>query len=194
MDLLATAMALKEPEEKDWIAGAKPQTGTNLRVTADTELTSRLRGGGFVEVLQAPQRGRQPATGRPKYILKVYPNADAPAAPIAQRIARRAPIGKNKRIPWYLLVPITEAAVAEWKKQRATIAKQLDQEVDSLETQLRSTRDRMEKKRLADALQTALHADENLEGEIAKRVYTKLSTSHEPYSKYVDLIDWSARK
>lgn len=52
----------------------------------------------------------------------------------------------------------------------------------------------MEKKRLADALQTALHADENLEGEIAKRVYTKLSTSHEPYSKYVDLIDWSARK
>ena len=84
MDLLATAMALKEPEEKDWIAGAKPQTGTNLRVTSDTELTSRLRGGGFVEVLQAPQRGRQPATGRPKYILKVYPNADGPAAPIGQ--------------------------------------------------------------------------------------------------------------
>jgi hypothetical protein len=194
VDLLAIAMALKEPVDSDWVAGSKRQTGTNLRVTADTEFANRLRISGFAEFLQSPQRGRQPATGRPKYILKIYPNADAPAAALGQRAPKRIPASKSKRIPWYLLISLTEAAAAEWKRQRATISKQLDQEIDSIEAQLRSTKDRLEKKRLADALQTALHADDNLESEISKRVYTKLSTSHEPFSKFVDLVDWSARR
>jgi hypothetical protein len=186
-------MALKEPGPKDWVPGSKAQTGSNLRVTADTELANRLRGGGYAEFLQAPNRGRQPATGRPKYILKIHPNADAPAAITAIKVARKEPARKDKRIPWYVLSPLTAAAVVEWKKQRATIAKQLDQEIDSIESRLRSTKDRAEKKRLADALQTALHADENLEAEILKRVYTKLAQSDEPYAQYVNLVDWAAR-
>ena len=77
-NLLTIAMALKEPIDRDWTSGSKRQTGTNLRVTEDTALANRLRVRGLAEVLQAPTRGRQPATGRPKYILKLYPNADAP--------------------------------------------------------------------------------------------------------------------
>jgi hypothetical protein len=193
INLLTIAMALKEPADADWTPGAKKQTGTNLRVTEDTALANRLRIGGLAEFLQSPQRGRQPASGRPKYILKVYPNADAPHTANTKPV-RRMVVGDGKRIPWYLLASFAEAAVTEWNRQRSTVQKQLDEEIDSIEAQLRSTRDRAEKKRLADALQTALHADENLEAEITKRVYTKLANSHESYSHYVDAVDWSARR
>jgi hypothetical protein len=193
INLLTIAMALKEPADGDWTAGTKKQTGTNLRVTEDTALANRLRIGALAEFLQSPQRGRQPASGRPKYILRVYPNADAPQAAGAKP-TRRAVVGDGKRIPWYLLASFAEAAVTEWNRQRSTVQKQLDEEIDSIEAQLRSTRDRAEKKRLADALQTALHADENLESEITKRVYTKLANSNESYSHYVDAVDWAARR
>ncbi|HEY1682887.1 MAG TPA: hypothetical protein VGF98_14670 [Candidatus Tumulicola sp.] len=99
-----------------------------------------------------------------------------------------------KRIPWYLLLLFAQAAAGEWSKQRSTISKQLDEEIESLEAQLRSTKDRSEKKRLADALQTALHADENLDAEINKRVYARLANSHEPYAEYVNAVDWLARR
>ncbi|HEY1429445.1 MAG TPA: hypothetical protein VGF18_07720 [Candidatus Tumulicola sp.] len=186
-------MALKEPADNDWTAGTKKQSGTNLRVTEDTALANRLRIGGLAEFLQSPQRGRQPASGRPKYILKLYPNADAPQ-PASARPARRHVSGDGKRIPWHMLASLAEAAVTEWNRQRSTVQKQLDEEIESVEAQLRSTRDRAEKKRLADALQTALHADENLEAEITKRVYAKLANSHESYADYVDAVDWSARR
>jgi hypothetical protein len=193
-DLLAIAMALPEPVDKDWIPGATRLSGTSLRVTPDTALVAHLRTGGLVEVLQAPPRGRAPAIGRPNYIVKLYPNADAPQSIVNRRATRRTPGAKGKRIPYYVLAPLTQAAVTEWRKQRETIGDQLDKEIESLETQLRSTKDRMEKKRLADAVQTALHADEHLDSEIAKRVYTKLSNSDEPYSRYVDIIDWTVQK
>jgi hypothetical protein len=186
-------MALKEPTDTDWSHGSKKQTGSHLRVTEDTALASRLRIGGLAEILQSPQRGRQPASGRPKYILKIYPNADAPRAANTKPV-RRTIVGDRKRIPWFLLASLAEAAVTEWKRQRSTVQKQLDEEIESVEAQLRSTRDRSEKKRLADALQTALHADENLEMEITKRVYAKLANSHEAYSHYVDAVDWAAQR
>jgi hypothetical protein len=193
-DLLAIAMALPEPTERDWVPGASRQTGTNLRVTADTAVAAQLRTARLVEVLQAPQRGRAPAAGRIKYILKVYPNADAPATQPTQGNGRRSiAVGKGKRIPWYLLASLAEAALNEYRRQQSSISKQLDEEVASIEVQLRSTNDRMEKKRLADALQTALHADERLDAEIAKRVYAKLANSEEEYSRYVDAIDWNVR-
>jgi hypothetical protein len=190
---MTIAMALKEPVDGDWTPGTKKLSGTNLRATEDTALANRLRIGGLAEFLQSPQRGRQPATGRPKYILKLYPNADAPRA-AGVRAPRRHPVGDGKRIPWYLLASLAEATVTEWNRQRSTVQKQLDEEIESVEAQLRSTRDRSEKKRLADALQTALHADENLEGEITKRVYAKLANSNESYADYVDAVDWSARR
>lgn len=194
-NLLTIAMALKEPIDRDWTSGSKRQTGTNLRVTEDTALANRLRVRGLAEVLQAPTRGRQPASGRPKYILKLYPNADAPKPVSASKAIRRMPTSSNgKRIPWYLLASLAEAAVMEWNRQRSTVSKQIDEEIESIEAQLRSTRDRLEKKRLADSLQTALHADENLDAEITKRVYTKLANSHEAYSDYVDAVDWAARR
>jgi hypothetical protein len=192
-NLLTTALSLDEPNDKDWVIGAKPQTGTNLRVTTDTALVSRLRAAGVAEVLQAPPRGRAPASGRPLYILRIHPNADAPNL-IDRHTSKRATPKKRNRIPYFLLVPIIEAASAEWRRQRSTISAQVDQEIESIEAQLRSTKDRVAKKRLADALQTALHADETLDAEIAKRVYTKLSNSDEAYSRYVDLIDWSAQR
>jgi hypothetical protein len=190
---MTIAVALKEPVPEDWISGSRMQTGANLRVTEDTALVGRLRAQRLAEVLQAPQRGRQPASGRPKYILKLYPNADAPAPAGTARKQMHAPLdGSKTRIPWFLLASLAEAVADEYRRQRSSIAAQLDRDVDSLEVQLRSTRDRTEKKRLADALQTALHADENLEAEIAKRINAKIAHSDQPYSRYVDSIDWLA--
>jgi hypothetical protein len=186
-------MALKEPEREDWISGSTTQTEVNIRVTEDPALVGRLRAQRLAEVLQAPQRGRQPASGRPKYILKIYPNADAPATPAAARTVkplRAATSGTKARMPWFLLAPLAEAVTDEYRRQRSSISAQLDREVDSLEAQLRSTRDRTEKKRLADALQTALQADESLEAEIAKRLYARIADSEQPYSRYVESIDW----
>jgi hypothetical protein len=164
------------------------------RVTVDAALVAHLRSQRPAEVLQAPQRGRQPASGRPKYILKLYPNADAPTVPATTTRAkqmRRAALASRARIPWFLLAPLAEAVSDEYRRQRSSISAQLDREVESLETQLRSTRDRIEKRRLADALQTALHADEDLEAELAKRLYAKIANSDQSYSLYVDAIDWS---
>jgi hypothetical protein len=61
-------MALKEPIERDWLSDTIRQTGANLRATDDTALAGRLRAQGLAEVLQAPQRGKPPASGRTKYI------------------------------------------------------------------------------------------------------------------------------
>jgi hypothetical protein len=44
-------------------------------------------------------------------------------------------------------------------------------------------------KRIADALQMALHADENVDAKIAKRVRAKLATLYELCSEYVDALD-----
>jgi hypothetical protein len=187
-------MALKEPVERDWLSDTIRQTGANLRATDDTALAGRLRAQGLAEVLQAPQRGKPPPSGRTKYILKLYPNADAPRVATKSHVLKRPSARGVKRIPWYLLLLFAQAAAGEWSKQRSTISKQLDEEIESLEAQLRSTKDRSEKKRLADALQTALHADENLDAEINKRVYARLANSHEPYAEYVNAVDWLARR
>jgi hypothetical protein len=197
-NLLTIALALKEPIDSDWIAGTTKSTGTDLRTTEDSALVGRLRAQRLASVLQAPLRGRQPPTGRPKYIFKVFPNADAPVLPPASPKtlkANQSPSSSSlKRIPFYLLASLAQAAVAEWTKQRTNFSRQLDQEISSLESQLLSTRDRSEKKRLADALQTALHSDEDVDAVIARRVYAKLANSGEPYSTFVDAVDWNAQR
>jgi hypothetical protein len=128
--------------------------------------------------------------------VRLHPNADAPvAATTARKAIKKSSTGSGvPQISFHLLAPITQAAVSEWTKQRASISRELEQEISLLESQLMSTRDRNEKKRLAGALQTALHAGENLDAEIAKRVYSKLATSGEEYSAYVDAVDWDARR
>ncbi|HEY1680429.1 MAG TPA: hypothetical protein VGF98_02170 [Candidatus Tumulicola sp.] len=47
---------------------------------------------------------------------------------------------------------------------------------------------------MADALQTALHSDEDVDAVIARRVYAKLANSGEPYSTFVDAVDWNAQR
>jgi hypothetical protein len=195
-NILTIALALKEPRAEDWTSGSNAQSGANLRVTEDTVLVGRLRAQRLVEVLQSPQRGRQPASGRPKYILKIYPNADAPGAQVVARPSKathaiKAPT--KSRIPWFLLASLAEAVTDEYLRQQRSILAQLDREIDSLEVQLRSTRDRSEKKRLADALQTVLYADENLEAEIVKRLHAKIANSEHLYSHYVECVDWESR-
>lgn len=195
-NILTIALALREPSNSDWTASARPETATNLRVTEDTALVARLRAQRLAEVLQAPARGRQPITGRPKYIVRLHPNADAPVTSTGpRRIRKRASVVNGvARIPFHLLASFAEAALSEWTRQRAGISRELEQEITRLESELMSTRDRNEKKRIADALQTALHADESLDAAIAKRVYTKLANSEKAYSAYVEAVDWSARR
>jgi hypothetical protein len=197
-NILTIALALKEPMDSDWIAGTTKSNGSDLRTTEDSALVGRLRAQRLASVLQAPQRGRQPPTGRPKYIFKIFPNADAPMLPSTSPKTLKTTNSPSssglKRIPFYLLASLAQAAVAEWTKQRANFSRQLDQEISSLESQLLSTRDRNEKKRLADALQTALHADEDVDAVIAKRVYAKLANAGETYSTFVDAVDWNARR
>jgi hypothetical protein len=196
-NLLTIALALKEPVDHDWISETTKATGIHLRATEDSALVARLRAQRLASVLQAPQRGRQPMSGRPKYILKIFPNADAPMTPSTSQKTLKAGFSSSsgsKRIPFYLLASLAQATVTEWAKQRSNFSRQLDQEISSLESQLLSTRDRTEKKRLADALQTALHADEDIDAEIAKRVYAKIANSEEAYSDFADAVDWNARR
>jgi len=194
-NLRTLAVALPVTTVKDW-RGGKPLTGPDIRTTLDAGLVAKLKAGGYAEVLQAPQRGRRPAGGKPSYILRVHPNGDGPATAthLSRAPKRTATRQSARKIPWTILVALTEAGIAESKKQRQTIGKQLDHEIDELETKLRSTKDRTEKKRLADLLQTTLHTEDDLEGEILRRVHRALSQSEEPFSRYVDLVDWSPQK
>jgi len=192
---LADVQKLPVATAKDFVEGVRVQTASNIVKTADTDLATKLIVLRFAEKLQGPKRGRQPASGTPLYILKIFPNRDAPVpTPTAGQNKAQALINRAPKIPWFMLLPLAEAGIAESKKQRSTIAKQLDSEIDSLETQLRSTKDRTEKKRLADALQTALSAEDDIDAEILRRVQRKLSGSNEPFSQFVDSVDWTAQK
>lgn len=145
--------------------------GATLRVSEDTTLVARLRSQRLAEVLQAPSRGRQSVTGRPRYIINVY----VPMLHSYHRVSEDIKtLTVRKRVQAHPVLPlasIAEAALTEWTKQKSRFSKNVEQEIVSLESQLSSTKDRNEKKCIADALQTALHADERTDTEIAKRVY-----------------------
>jgi hypothetical protein len=194
--LRKVATELPAPTLRDWVKG-KPQTGPNIKRTEDTELANRLRLAGYAEFLQAPKRGKQPASGRPCYILKIYPDQNAPAAAAAPRPAntRYGTVNPKKSglLPWYVLVPLAEAGISESKKQRSTIAKSLKEEKLELKRRLAMTDDDFEEQRLLDAIQTNKAKTQNIEQEILNRVARALSQSDEPYSGYVDLVDWTLK-
>jgi hypothetical protein len=53
-NILTVGLVLREPSESDWIAEARPETATNIRVTEDTALVARLRTQRLAEVRKRP--------------------------------------------------------------------------------------------------------------------------------------------
>jgi hypothetical protein len=108
---------------------------------------------------------------------------------------RVAPEAKATKKPtWEAMHQLTTLLFTEEKKIRVAAVKTIEAEIEDLQKSLLATKDRSERKRILDELQTKEASLDNIEQEVRKRTERAVSQMDQPYTKWLALLSTAIDK